>query len=289
MREGRTWLLEHQKEENDTIQNSSPEKKPQTLKTVFLNKWAIRIYAFLIFVIVWQIVGQTQNALIFAPPVSVAQRFIQLCTDPGLTLPSDTLITARTVIIGFIPAVIIGVPTGILIGRSRTAEYSLDAYINLIYAIPIITLIPLFIVWFGSNFFSSYFLVFVASIFPVIINSISGAKNVRASLLETGRSFGFGGGAGLWRRIIFPASLPYIMAGLRIGAGHAVIGAILAEIFMYTKGLGFLIEDGAALYDTSEVISAVIVTILLGVLLTEFVKYFERRVSVWSTAESYTE
>ena len=282
-------MFERQKEENDLIQNSNPEKKPHTLKTVFVNKWAVRIYAFLIFVVVWQIVGQTQNALIFAPPVSVVQRFIQLCTDTGLTLPSATLITVETVIIGFIPAVIIGVPTGILVGRSRTAEYSLDAYINLIYAIPIITLIPLFIVWFGSNFFSSYFLVFVASIFPVIINSIAGAKNVRASLLETGRSFGFGGGAGLWRRIIFPASLPYIMAGLRIGAGHAVIGAILAEIFMYTKGLGFLIEDGASLYDTSEVISAVIVTILLGVLLTEFVKYFERRVSVWSTAESYTE
>ena len=282
-------MLEHQKEENDLIQDSNPEKKPHTLKTVFVNKWAVRIYAFLIFVIIWQIVGQTQNALIFAPPVAVAQRFVQLSTDPGLTLPSATLLTIQTVIVGFVPAVIVGVPIGILVGRSRTAEYSLDPYINLIYAIPIITLIPLFIVWFGSNMLSSYFLVFIASIFPVTINSISGAKNVRASLLETGRSFGFGGGAGLWRRIIFPASMPYIMAGLRIGAGHAVIGAILAEIFMYTVGLGLLIEDGASRFDTAEVISAVIVTIVLGVLLTEFVKYFERRVSVWSTAESYTE
>jgi NitT/TauT family transport system permease protein len=282
-------MLEHQAEKNDQSQDSNIEKKTLTLKTVFVNKWAVRIYAFLIFIIVWQIIGATQNALIFAPPLAVAQRFVQLCTDPGLTIPSNTLITIETVIVGFVPAVIIGVPTGILIGRSSIAEYSLDPYINLIYAIPIITLIPLMIVWFGSNMLSSYFLVFVASIFPIIINSISGAKNVKTSLLETGRSFGFGGGAGLWRRIIFPASLPYIMAGLRIGAGHAVIGAILAEIFMYTVGLGLLIEDGASRFDTTEVISAVIVTILLGVLLTELVKYFERRVSVWSTAESYSE
>jgi ABC-type nitrate/sulfonate/bicarbonate transport system permease component len=253
-----------------------------TLRKVFINKWSVRIYAFVIFIVIWQIIGETQNPIIFSPPAVVAKRFIQLTADS--TIPSATLLTLQTVVFGFIPAVVIGIPIGLLIGRSKTTEYALDPYVSFIYAIPIIVMIPILIVWFGSNLFSSYILVFIAGVFPVVINSISGAKNVSETLVETGHSFGFRG-TSLWRKIIFPGSLPYVMAGLRIGVGHAVIGAILAEIFMDTVGLGFLIEDGASLFDTPEVISAVIVTIFLGIFLTELVKVFERRVSMWSAAE----
>ena len=143
-------------------------------------------------------------------------------------------------------------------------------------------MIPILTVWFGSNMLADYVLVFVAALFPIVINSISGAKNVRHNLLETGASFGFGA-SGMWRKIIFPASLPYVVAGLRIGVGHAVIGAILAEMFMYTVGLGNMIELSASNFDTAGTIAAVIITILLGIFITETIKIFERRVSAWST------
>lgn len=260
---------------------SEKVKKPTSLRTIFVNKWAVRAYALIIFIVAWQIVGQTLNPIFFSPPGAVAVRLVQLLengTSNGI--PANTLITIETVLAGFIPAAAVGVPLGILIGRSKTTEYSLDPYISLIYAVPIIVMIPILELWFGSSMLSDYILVFIASVLPITINSISGAKNVGANLVETGESFGYRG-AGMWRKIIFPASLPYVMAGLRIGIGHAVIGAILAELFMYTVGLGNLIEITASEFDISATIAVVIVTILLGLLLTELVKIFERR-TAWS-------
>lgn len=247
------------------------------------NKWAIRAYALIAFIVAWQIIGESLNPLIFSPPTVVAVRFRQLMastTDPNM-LPAATLITLETIVAGFIPAVLVGVPVGLLMGRIRTAEYALDPYVNLIYAVPIIVMIPILEVWFGSSLTTSYTLVFISGVFPIVINTMAGAKNIGTSLLETGRSFGFSGPR-MWQKVTFPASLPYIMSGLRIGIGHCVIGAILAEILMYTVGLGYLIENYSAVFDTAAAISAVIVTILLGIIMTAVVQVFEKRVVMWS-------
>jgi NitT/TauT family transport system permease protein len=252
------------------------------LKSIFVNKWAVRAYALVIFLVAWQVVGQSLNPVIWSPPGKVATRLLQLLADGSINgIPVNTLITVETVLAGYIPAIVVGIPLGMLMGRNRTAEYSLDPSVNLVYAVPLIVMIPILLIWFGSTITPEYLLVFIAAVLPIIINSMAGAKNVRADLLETGKSFGFGG-AGMLRKITFPASLPYVMAGLRIGVGHAVIGAILAELFMYPIGLGNLIESAATNFDAPGTIAAVIVTILLGILLTELVKVFERKVSTWS-------
>lgn len=279
------WDLDQLLEEDhEKTLSKEPERSSSLILTrILTSKWAVRAYALIIFFAAWQIIGEFTSPLFFATPGVVAGRMAQLLVDGSSNgIPVNALITIETVLAGFIPAVAVGVPVGILIGRNRFAEYSLDPYINLIYAVPLIVMIPILIVWLGSNIVSNYVLTFIGALFPIAINSISGAKNVRATLLETGRSFGFAG-PGMWRRIIFPASLPYVMAGLRIGIGHAVIGAILAELLMYSSGLGLLIEDSVALFDAAGVISAVIVTVLLGILMTESIKVFERRVSMWSS------
>ena len=270
-------------EQEEAVSKESNASYYSALLGIVTSKWAIRIYALLIFFIAWQLVGSSLNPLIFSPPRVVGVRMAQLLADGSSNgIPVNTLITIETVLAGFIPAVIVGIPLGLLIGRNKIAEYTLDPYITLIYAVPLIVMIPILTVWFGSNMLADYVLVFVAALFPIVINSISGAKNVRHNLLETGASFGFGA-SGMWRKIIFPASLPYVVAGLRIGVGHAVIGAILAEMFMYTVGLGNMIELSASNFDTAGTIAAVIITILLGIFITETIKIFERRVSAWST------
>ena len=270
-------------EQEEAVSKESNASYYTALLGIVTSKWAIRIYALLIFFIAWQLVGSSLNPLIFSPPRVVGVRMAQLLADGSSNgIPVNTLITIETVLAGFIPAVIVGIQLGLLIGRNKIAEYTLDPYITLIYAVPLIVMIPILTVWFGSNMLADYVLVFVAALFPIVINSISGAKNVRHNLLETGASFGFGA-SGMWRKIIFPASLPYVVAGLRIGVGHAVIGAILAEMFMYTVGLGNMIELSASNFDTAGTIAAVIITILLGIFITETIKIFERRVSAWST------
>ena len=197
------------------------------------------------------------------------------------TLPSATLITLQTVFVGFFISVAIGIPMGLLIGRSRSVEYGFDPYINLIYSTPVVAIIPLVSIWFGSNFLSSYLIVFITAFFPIMINTVTGVKDVSRDLLQTGRSFGFDGAA-LWRKVVLPSSIPYIMAGLRLGIGASIIGALLAELFMYDVGLGDVLVYYQAFFNTPVVICGVIITMALGIGLTEIVKFAEKRVSPWA-------
>ncbi|MGI0079938.1 MAG: ABC transporter permease [Nitrososphaerales archaeon] len=229
--------------------------------------------------VLWQILGQSVNPIFFSPPLRVAARFQQLWIDG--TLPSETYVTLYTVIIGFLISALVGIPLGLVLGRSKSSEYALDPYVNLIYATPIVAIIPLVAIWFGSSILSSYLIVFLTTMFPILINTLAGVKDVNKSLLETGRSFGFGG-ISLWRKVVLPGSVPYIMGGLRVGMGAAVIGALLAEIFLFYAGLGYTIVFGLSEFDTSGIISAVLLTMALGIGLTEGVKYIERRTSSWS-------
>lgn len=243
------------------------------------NPWVLRIVSFVVFIAAWQLLGNIASSLTFAPPGEAARRFYQLWLDGEM--PSAILNTVESTLVGFALGVAVAIPMGLLMGTSRVAEYSIDPYVNLIYATPIIVLVPIVAVTLGSNMMSTYLIVFLASVFPILINVIAGVKNVGRDMLETSQSFGMKGWM-LWRNVILPSSLPYTMAGLRIGIGHAVIGAILAEIFLYGVGLGGMIYDYTGIFDTGAIIAAVVVVMIIGVTMTEGVKYLENRVSGWS-------
>lgn len=199
------------------------------------------------------------------------------------TLGNATLITLQTTFVGFVFAAALGIGFGLLFGRSRGAEYSADPYINLIYATPVVAIVPLIGIWFGANLFSSYIIVFITAFFPILINTMAGVKDVSRSLTETGRSFGFSG-LGLWRKVVLPSSIPYVMTGLRLGIGGAIIGALLAELFLDLIGLGGLLVEAQAFFKTPLVISAVLIIMVIGIGLTEIVKYLEKKVSPWAAS-----
>lgn len=243
------------------------------------NPWVVRVVSFVVFLAAWQVIANTVSSLTFAPPSETARRFYELWIDGEM--PSAITSTVSSTLVGFAFGIAVAIPLGLLMGTSRVAEYSIDPYVNLIYATPIIVLVPIVAVVMGSNMTSTYIIVFLASVFPVLINVIAGVKNVGRDMLETSRSFGMKGWP-LWRNVTLPSALPYTMAGLRIGIGHAVIGAILAEIFLYGTGLGGMIYDYSGIFDTGAIIAAVVVIMIIGVSLTEGVKYLENRVSGWA-------
>ena len=248
------------------------------------NVWVVRMVSLVLFFAAWQLLAEYVSPLTFATPGETARRFYELCFGLPGTPPemSNAVVnTMQSIAVGFAFAVVTAIPVGLLMGTSRVAEYSLDPYVNLIYATPIIVIVPIVGVVLGSTLEATYVIVFLASFFPILINVTAGVKNVGRDMLETSRSFGMKGSA-LWRSVILPSSLPYTMAGLRIGVGHAVVGAILAELFLYGFGLGGMIYDYAGIFDTGAIIAAVVVVMLIGVGLTEGVKYFEKRVSGWS-------
>jgi ABC-type nitrate/sulfonate/bicarbonate transport system permease component len=251
------------------------------INQILLNHWAIRAYTVIIFLAVWQYLGQSVNPILFSPPRTVAVSFWQNSLNGRLGYA--TLITLQTTFVGFLVAAALGIGFGLLLGRSRGAEYSVDPYINLIYATPVVAIVPLVGIWFGANYLSSYIIVFITAFFPILINTIAGVKDVSRSLTETGRSFGFTG-LGLWKKVVLPSSVPYIMTGLRLGIGGAIIGALLAELFLDIIGLGGLLVEAQAFFQTPLVISGVLIIMALGIGLTEIVKYLEKKVSPWAAS-----
>lgn len=250
-------------------------------KDVVLNKWAVRAYTVIAFVVVWQILGQSVDPILFSPPTTVAKVFWAHTINGDL--PDATLTTLETIFIGFFISAVIGIPFGLIMGRSRNTEYAIDPYVNLIYSTPVVAIVPLVAIWFGANYLSSYLIVFITSFFPIMINTMTGVKDVSKNLTETGQAFGFSG-VQLWRKVVLPSSIPYIMAGLRLGIGAAIIGALLAELFLDIVGLGYILIYYEGLFNTPLVICGVVIVMALGIGLTELVKYLERKVSPWAAS-----
>jgi NitT/TauT family transport system permease protein len=156
-------------------------------------------------------------------------------------------------------------------------EYTVDPYITILYAIPGIVLFPFVIIWFGATLTASYIFVIIGPFFPILINTLSGVKNVNRSLLETGRAFGYKG-LSLWRKIVLPGAVPYIITGLRLGVAGAILSALVSELFIAPVGLGSLLNEFANNFDTKSVLAITLMIMLLGYSLTEVVKYFEKRI-----------
>lgn len=243
------------------------------------GRWVVRALSFLLFLGVWQLLGQSVNPILFAPPLRVITRFGQLWNDGELV--TATGVTIETIAVSFVLSALIAIPVGLAMGRNRFLEYGVDPYVNLIYSTPTVAIIPLAIIWFGPNLSASFLIVLLHTVPPILINTMIGVKAISRTLTQTGRSFGVQGGR-LWRKVVLPASLPYIMAGLRIGMGAAVIGTMVAEIFMFNTGLGYILVYYGAQFDTAAIISGVLVTMALGIVLTEAVKLIDKRYLGWA-------
>ena len=142
--------------------------------------------------------------------------------------------------LGLSVALILGIALGLLMGRYRLAEYLLDPYVYAFDATPRVALIPLLLLWFGLGTSSKIAIVFLSGLFPVLMNTFSGVRTVSAQLVEVGRAYGAGEGK-LFTKIIVPAALPFIMAGIRLAIGRALIGIITAEMFAAVTGIGALL------------------------------------------------
>ncbi|MGI0079940.1 MAG: ABC transporter permease [Nitrososphaerales archaeon] len=259
-----------------TKMDSQSEKK-----TFFLlqRKWVIRIVSIVAFLIIWQSVGQNIDPLLgISTPIGVATSFVNLIENGQL--PTQLASTMTTFGLGFLISVILGIPIGAAMARSKITENIIDPYVNALYATPYVALVPLFIIWLGIGFVSRLAVVILSVIFVIIINTFVGFKYVNKTLVETGRSFGLSG-LPLYSKVILPATFPYIVAGLRLGIGRGLIGAIVAEMFLQLVGLGFLIKFYASLFQIGNVLAIVLTISVIGLALTEILKYVESNVSKW--------
>ncbi|MDZ4345744.1 MAG: ABC transporter permease subunit [Candidatus Binatia bacterium] len=155
-------------------------------------------------------------------------------------------------------------------------------------ASPRIVWLPLMILWFGIGIWSKIVIVFAGNVFPLLINTCAGVKNVNRVLVDVVRSFG----ANEWQLmkvVVLPNSLPYIIAGLRLAIGRAILGVVVGEFFGSSQGLGYMIASAATNYKVDVVFVGVAIFMTLSVILTLAVKQLEARLASWrpETAKTF--
>ncbi|HVO89409.1 MAG TPA: ABC transporter permease [Casimicrobiaceae bacterium] len=242
------------------------------------RKWLLRAASLLVVLLAWQIVGGNINPIFLSTPTAIAKALGALVGNGEL--PKALGVSILVVLAGFAAAMLVGVPVGLLMGRFRTFEYLIDPYVNALYVVPRIALIPLIIIWFGLGVPAQIVVVFGTSVFPVLLSTYAGVRNVPNDLIETAHAFG-ATERQLFHSIIMPASVPFIMSGLRLGIGQAIIGMVVAQMFLGLSGMGFMLTKYGNMFETAYVFVVVLALAALGIVMTEAVKRLEQRYSSW--------
>ena len=255
---------------------AAPKRRAPLLKRV--PNAVISIVSLVIVIGVWEIFGRGVNPIFASYPSAIlaaAQRMV--ATGVIFTALLDSM---QPLMAGYVLAVIAGIPLGLLVGRYRWAEFGIGIYVTAFYSMPLVALIPLFVLWFGLGFTVKVAIIFVLAIFPITINTWAGVKSVPRTLIEVGTAFVASDATILWK-IIVPATLPYIVAGLRLAVGRAIIAMVVAEFFTAISGLGGIILKAGDNFDTARMFVPVFILMALGVGLTAFVGWLEGRVAPW--------
>jgi NitT/TauT family transport system permease protein len=264
---------------------SVPAPQPtvaQRLRDVLLSPNAIRTASVAIFFVIWEYYGRRMDPIFMAPPSAIFEAAVRLIQSGALK--KAMVQTLWPFSVGMALTVVVGIALGIVMAQWRTLEYVLDPFINALYAIPRIALIPLIILWAGLEFVGKVSILVSVAIFPITVNTFSGIRDVRGAMLEIGRAYGATEWQIFWK-IVLPAAIPFIMAGIRLAVGLAIIGIIVAEFFTAISGLGGMIVEYANVFATAKLFVPIIVIALIGVVLTEFVMWLERRMSRWRQLE----
>jgi NitT/TauT family transport system permease protein len=243
-----------------------------------LPRWAITFASIVCVLILWEIFGRQINPIFGSYPSAIAVAFWELLRSGQLwTALYDSL---RPFLVGYGLAIVIGVPLGLFIGGFRMAEAALGIYVTAGYAMPLVALVPLLMLWLGLGFAVKVAVVFLMALFPICINTWLGVRAVPKTLIEVGKSF-VAPDLVILRRIVLPATMPYIMAGVRLAVGRAVVAMVIAEFFTTISGLGAVIINSANNFDTATMFVPIIILMLMAVGLNSLIGWVERRVAPW--------
>lgn len=251
--------------------------RPERDHTRFKER-LLQIGTLLLVLITWEVAARDVNRLLVAVPSEIARATWQMLLSGELI--AATIESMTSLVIGFAVASVLGIVLGFAMGRSRTLEVVLDPYVNALYAMPLVALIPILMLWVGIGLAAKITIVILFAVFPVIINTTTGVKNVDAHYLDIGKAF-MASRSMVWRYIVLPYAMPYVVSGLRIALGRGVIAMIVAEFLTSISGLGGLIINYTNAFETAKAFSPVLVVALLANALTWALLAVEQRLAQW--------
>ncbi|ADZ09887.1 ABC-type transporter, integral membrane subunit [Methanobacterium lacus] len=238
-----------------------------------MRKTIISLVIPAIIIVIWAVLTTYTGIIpsyLIPSPHDVFEAFKSLLMNG--TLIQDTIDTLSRVILGFIVAAIVAVPLGILIGWSETVENYLSFIIGILRPIPPIAWIPFAILWFGLGLGSAIFIIFVGSVFPILISTADGVKRIDKVYIESAYTLGADKLQTI-KKVVFPAALPNIITGLKVGMGIALMCTVAAEMIGSNNGLGYLILTATSMLDSA---SAIVGMLAIGVIGLTFEYIFTR-------------
>jgi ABC-type nitrate/sulfonate/bicarbonate transport system permease component len=235
-----------------------------------------------VFLVAWQLYGASINPIFLATPSAVAAAFVELVQSGELW--AAILKSLQGLAIGFALAIVAGIILGILMGRYRTINAIFDPFVTLLYATPIVALIPLIMLWFGLNLEAKVVIIFESCFFPIVINTLAGVRNVSRSMVDVARAYG-ASDQQVMTKVVLPSSVPFVMAGIRLAVGRGVVGMVVAEFFTALSGLGSMIIVYQNSFATAKLFVPVITISVMGLALTAAARWLEQRLAPWKESE----
>lgn len=224
------------------------------------------------------------NKILFPSLVSIGQELVLFFTRTASLMEVWT--SLYRALGGFAAAAVIGIFLGILMGRSKTIAGLLDPLFSGTYAVPKLALFPIFIFVFGIGSLSKVALVFLECLYPIVIMSYAGARSVNRVLLWSAQNMG-ASRADILRRVVIPATAPFIFAGFRVAVPVAMIVVVITEMVSSADGLGYLVIYSLSSLRTDRMLAVVVVIALLGYALDKAVVLARDRLIYWEKLDTY--
>lgn len=243
---------------------------------------AIRLVSLVAVLAFWEIFGGQIDAALFTTPIAIGKAAVVMVGSGELWayLAPSLVVLA----IGLSLAAVVGVAVGLMLARFWLLDVAFGVYITFLYSIPSVALVPLIVLWAGFETAAKVIILFLFAFFPMAINTYQGVKNVDHKLIEVGRAFRCTEWQ-LWKNIVLPGALPFIVTGLRLAVGRGLIGMVLADLYTAISGIGYLIVRTASTYQVDKMFVPIVTLGLLGVTLTACLRFMEIRVAPWTAAD----
>lgn len=273
-------------------------KIPRPLLFYFEHEQAVLgTFSVIVFLVLWEGLSHGWWADLLAPLIGayaehlkIKPLFVSSPSDIALAayrlafvtgeLWNDLRVSGFEYLLGYLLAVATGIPLGLAAGWYRKLYYAVEPFVSALNATPQVAFLPLIIIWIGIGLWSKVVVIFLLTVVPIVLNALAGARATDARLLRVARSFG----ASEWRifrNMVLPSSVPFLLTGLRLSVGRAMVGIVVGELYAATAGIGYMISVAGSSFQTDKVFVGVIVIAGFGLFLTEIIRRIERRVEAW--------
>lgn len=275
--------IELSPEQMDLISAEVIEKRKRKERRGKMQRNGIRLASLVAIMTAWQIYGSHALQITFSPLTKVFHDMYTMFAHDNLA--SALWVSVQTFLIGLVVGTIIGITLGMLMGVFRSVDAAIGIYVYALYATPMVTIVPLLTLWLGFGSPAQLVITTLFVVFPVSITVYNGVRHVDKGLLEVGKSF-CATRPQVWRHIVLPSAVPFILTGVSQGVAMGLVGMFIAEISTALSGLGATLTAQANAYHTSKVLAIILIIMALGITFRTLMGILQKKLMPWFAQSS---